>query len=73
MTITVKVSDLLKMANELKEDNIDFVEISILEEDEIKGEVIPATLHFSAYDGHGGGVDYEGIEEVKVSATYKFD
>jgi hypothetical protein len=57
----------------LNGDNIEFVEISILEEDELEGEVIPATLHFSAYDGEGGGVDYEGIEELKISATYKFD
>ncbi|MFJ5717302.1 hypothetical protein [Neobacillus sp. NPDC093127] len=73
MAITVKVSELLKMANELNKDKIEYVEIEILEEQEFDGETIPAILHFDAYDGHGGGIDYNGIEEVKISATYKFD
>lgn len=73
MAITVRVTDLLEKINELIKDGIEYVEVGILDEQEFDGEKIPASLHFEAYDGHGGGVDYEDIEEVKVSATYKFD
>lgn len=71
MMITVRVKDLEKMVNELSADKVDYVEIFILEPDELDGEVIPATLHFEAYDGIGGGVDYEEIEAVEVDAFYK--
>lgn len=50
---------------------MEYVDVCILEGEEDGEEVIPATLEFSGYDGEGGGLDYEGIEEVKVDAFYK--
>ncbi|PFM75256.1 hypothetical protein COJ46_22145 [Bacillus sp. AFS077874] len=73
MSITVKVSDLLKIATKLTKDDIEYVELAIIESELFEGDVLPATLNFDAYDGEGGGIDYESIEEVKISATYKFD
>lgn len=71
--ITVRVSDLEKMINELVADKIDYVEISILESEEMEGVVLPPALHFDAYNGLGGGVDYGSIEEIKVDPCYKFE
>ncbi|CEG29781.1 hypothetical protein [Bacillus sp. B-jedd] len=71
MNITVKVSDLLKKVTELSKDNVDYVEISIFEEEEFLGERIPARISFEAYDGHGGGIDYENLDEVEISPHYK--
>ncbi|MDF2605879.1 MAG: hypothetical protein K0S34_69 [Bacillales bacterium] len=73
MQITVKVSDILKKAKELLDDKIEFVDISYFESQEEDGEIIPACLHFDAYDGEGGGIDYDVVEEVEVSPTYKLD
>ena len=72
-SIDVKVSELKKMIDNLVKDRVDYVTLSILEEDEFAGEVIPKTLHFEAFDGSGGGVDYESIEEVVVDPFYKID
>ena len=69
--ITVKVKDLEEMVKELQADGIEYVGVSVLESEVFDGEVIPATLHFEGYDGTGGGIDYEGIEEVKIDACYK--
>lgn len=69
--INVKVKDLEKMVRELLADDIDYVEFSILESEEFDGDIIPASLHFSAYDGTGGGVDYDGVQEIEVDPFYK--
>ncbi|HAU84333.1 MAG TPA: hypothetical protein DCW90_02120 [Lachnospiraceae bacterium] len=69
--ITVKVSELLKMAQDLSNDGIEYVEITELDADEMDGETIPPALSFSAYDGFGGGIDYESIEHIDVSWDYK--
>lgn len=71
--ITVKVADLLKMVNDLHNDRIEFVDISILTGKVSDGVNIPTSLHFCAYDGEGGGIDYESIDEVKINAEYKFE
>ncbi|MDF2557853.1 MAG: hypothetical protein K0R71_1681 [Bacillales bacterium] len=70
--ITVRVDELLKRAQELTKDGYEFVEVMIIEE-EYDDETLPSSLHFSAFDGFGGGVDYEAIDEIKISATYKFE
>lgn len=70
--INLKLEDLIKMVNELVENEVDYVEISISESENFEGHVLPASLKIGAYDGFGGVVDYEGIEEVKVDAFYKF-
>lgn len=72
-SIDVKVSELKKMIDELVKDRVDYVTLSIFEEDEFVGEIFPKSLHFEAFDGHGGGVDYESIEEVVVDPYYKID
>lgn len=71
MMITVSVKDLEKMVNELSADKVEYVEIFILEPDELDGEVIPATLHFEAYDGAGATVAYDEIEGIEVDPFYK--
>lgn len=65
--VTVKVSDLLKMANLLAKDNIEYVEIEEREAD----EDYPKCLAFTGYEGYGGGIDYEEIDHVDVSWHYK--
>lgn len=73
MIITVKVSDLISMVDELVIDKVDYVEVMILESEDYDDEVIPATLHFSSFDGYGGGTDYDPIEEFVVEDVfYKF-
>lgn len=74
MIITVKVTDLIKTVQELVEDKVDYVELMIIERDVYDdGEVMPATLHFSSYDGYGGGTDHDPIEEYEVEDVfYKF-
>jgi hypothetical protein len=71
--ITVKVADLLKMVNDLHNDEIEFVDISLLSGVVFDGVITPPSLHFCAYDGTGGGIDYESIDEVKISSDYKFE
>ncbi|WP_113675820.1 hypothetical protein [Vallitalea guaymasensis] len=71
MEITVKITDLKNMVDQLIEDKIEYVDITYLEEDECDGDILPSSLHFDAYDGYGGGIDYDSIEHVKVDADYK--
>lgn len=65
-SIVVKVSDLLAKAAELKDANMDFVELSFLEaepEDEL-----PASVHFEAFssDDPYCRIDFEDVDEVQV-------
>ncbi len=71
MQITVKVADFKNMVADLIKDKIDYVDITYLDEDECDGDILPPSLSFNAYDGCGGGVDYEYIEHVEVNADYK--
>jgi hypothetical protein len=65
--ITVKVPELLKMAQQLFEDRVEYVEIS----ESAADEEFNKSLSFCAFDGFNGGVDYEEIEHVNISADYK--
>lgn len=59
--ITVKVFDLLIMAQQLTADGIKYVDISEMEAD---GE-IPKALHFEGHNSDGiSKTDYEEIEDV---------
>lgn len=70
--ITITVEELKRILDELMEDGAEYVDVTILEKAVMPdGEELPATLHFSSYDGHGGGVDYDPIEEVEVDAFYR--
>lgn len=73
--VTVKVSDLLKMAKELDQDQIEYVDIEEYEADGNPEDeyFLPKRLHFEGYDGFGGGIDYEDIEHIEVSCDYKFE
>lgn len=70
--ISIKVSDLKKMVDDLIKDEVEFVEVTILEREVFDFEFYPATLHFESYDGYGGGTIYDPIEEVRVNVFYKF-
>lgn len=72
-SIIVSVSELLKMANELNNEEAEFVEVRISPKDEYDGDVYPASLDFEVLDGYGGGIDFEGIQEVTVDYDYKLD
>lgn len=67
--VTVKVVDLLKKAQELKNDGYEYVDIDELEAD----DDMPKALHFMAYDGYGGGIDFEEIEHIEVDSQYKIN
>ena len=67
--VTVKVADLLKKAQELLEAGYEYVDIDDMAED---GD-LPKCLHFDAYDGLGGGIDFEEIEHVEVDSMYKLN
>lgn len=69
--ITVKVSDLKSKIDELLKDGIEYVDLFILEAD--PDYEIPKTLSFNAYNGEGGGVDYEEVEHTEVDVFYKFN
>ena len=73
MAITVRISELLNMVNKLNNDGIEYVDIEILEGEVFDDDVVPASLDFEAYGGDGSGIGYGTLDEVKVSATYKFD
>lgn len=71
-SITIKVSDLYKMAEQLKADNMDMVNIMLLEEELEDGieyeddDLLPPALAFTGYtkDSPEIGIDYEEIESV---------
>lgn len=71
-SITVKVSDLCKIVDQLKADNMDTVNIMILEEDLEDGveyeedDLLPPILALTGYTKGSSdfGKDYEEIESV---------
>jgi hypothetical protein len=65
--VTVKVSELLKMAQQLSNDGIEYVDIEEYPSD----EDMPKHLSFVGCGGFGGGIDYEEIEHIDISADYK--
>lgn len=62
--IAISVSELKKMIIELEKENIEIVEVSFLKEQEIEGEIIPASIDFNGIDANGNGVDFGEIEEI---------
>lgn len=66
-TITIPVSSLITLANELKADNMDYVDLYIMDVDELDdGDVIPVTLSTSAFKSATPNVKigYDFIEHV---------
>jgi len=61
--VTIKVSELLKMAQQLSDDGIKYVNIDECESD----EELPKCLSFSAYSEDSMyEIDYEEIDHVEV-------
>lgn len=67
--VTVKTTDLLKMAQDILNDGYEYVEIHEVEAD----DELPACISFEALDGHGVGIDFEELEHIEISSTYKED
>lgn len=65
--IVVSVSELLNLAEELKADGMEFVELSIHEPLDDDGDVIPACLWASGFKSSTPSVrtDYEELEHVE--------
>ena len=64
--ITVKISELLTMAKDLKKSGCKYVEITELDSD----EDLPKALHFEALNlDDGCAIDYEEIEESTPDCT----
>lgn len=65
--IIIPVSKLIQLANELTEDQMDFVQLSILESDEIDGEYIPPCLSAVGFEKSDPdfGTDYDTIDAVE--------
>lgn len=67
--ITVKVSELLKMAKLLSDDGIEYVIINESEGD----EAFPKSLHFTGDCGYNTGIDYESIDHVDLPSDYELE
>ena len=68
-TITIPVSSLITLANELKKDEMDYVELTILDsEEDDDGDIIPVTLLPSGIQLSmpEAGFDYDFIEHVDI-------
>ena len=68
-TITIPVSALINLANELKADNMDYVDLYIMDVDELDdGDIIPITLSSSGFKSSTPDfkTDYDYIEHVDV-------
>lgn len=69
-SITVRVKDLYDRVKELKDDKMDFVEVFLLESQEMPdGDVIPASIGFTAWTEKESfmGIDYDGVDAVETS------
>lgn len=67
-SITIRVSSLVHAAAMLNNDRCTHVTLTLLESEEDDGELVPACLHFDAYDPNlGTFVSYDDldIEEVE--------
>ncbi len=66
--IVVKVSDLLAKAQELSDAGMEYVSLTVLDEDEFDGEVIPASLHFDAIESDDSfmSIDFEEIDLISL-------
>lgn len=66
-SIVIKVSDLYSLAKQLKDDKMEYVHLSLLEEDFVDNERIPPSIEVSATESKDSvcAVDYDGIEAVE--------
>lgn len=66
-SITIKVSELYERAKQMQDDGMEYVKLSILDEDEVDDDIIPPSLWLNAFsDEEPGSIDYDGIESIDV-------
>lgn len=67
MSIIIKVSDLRSRIQDMRRSGMDYVELTILEESEYDGEILPASLELSGCKNYDTDmwVDFEGLYEVE--------
>lgn len=65
--ITLNVKELFDQINKIKNDGMNYVDLTILDEEEFEGDLIPKTLSLTAYKHKDDCVyfDYEMIEQPK--------
>jgi len=63
--ITLKVSDLREMIEELEKEGVKYVNVEYLEEQKFNGDNVPISLNFNAYS-LDGGIEFGGIEHFNV-------
>jgi len=63
--ITLKVSDLREMIEELEKEEVKYVNVEYLEEQKFNGDNVPISLNFNAYS-LDGGIEFGGIEHFNV-------
>ena len=64
MDYIISVKELLEKAEEMNADGMEFVCLSLMEEDATDpDDILPPAVHFSAFErGSSGAVDYDCIE-----------
>lgn len=70
MNYVIKASELYQKAKEILNDGMDYVCISLLEEDDTDpDDILPPAVHFQAFtrENKSGWVDYEDVEVVPTS------
>ena len=65
-----KVTDLYNRISELKQDKMEYVEISLLEPDE-DDEISECSLCFTGVESSTDGVDYDSVESVVLPDDYE--
>lgn len=68
MSVTIKVSDLLKIAQDLTAEKYEYVQICESESD--PDFEIPASIHFSAYENADYTIDYEPLDDIELPEDY---
>lgn len=65
--IVVRVSDLYEKVKLLKDDNMQYVKLLILDSDDMEGDVLPPAVTFTAIKDANdlSSIDYEDIEAVE--------
>ena len=66
--VVVKVSELLAKVQELSDAGMEYVALTVLDEDEFDGETIPASLHFDAIESDDSfmSIDFEEIDLISL-------
>ena len=64
--IVISVQDLLNRVLELSGDNIQYVELSIIDETIDQGIRNPGFIHFEGYSNTGAAKDYESIDSSET-------